>query len=166
MPAPLQLVTFLEGNMARTEVAQDIQRSPREVFEYVSSPEHFPDWAGMVIEAKNIRRPTFTQEGHYTSVSKFLGRRMDLDFRMTVTEDPLALRLESVGGPIPHSWLYTFEPKGDGTQVTVVVDGDPGTFFALAAPLVMNVLHREIQTELLTLKSLLETVVPASRVTI
>lgn len=151
--------------MARTEASQDIQRSPQDVFEYVSNPEHYPDWAGMVLESRNIRRPTFTQEGHYTSISKFLGRRMELDFRMLVTEHPLTLRLEALGGPIPHSWQYTFEPQGNGTRVTVVVDGDPGTFFALAAPLVMNVLHREMQTELLTLKSLLETVVPSAPVT-
>ncbi|MFC4638871.1 SRPBCC family protein [Deinococcus hohokamensis] len=150
--------------MARTEASQDIQRSPLDVFEYVRNPEHYPDWAGIVLEARNIRQPTFTQEGHYTSVSKFLGRRMELNFRMTVTERPLALRLESMGGPVPHSWHYTFEPRGNGTRVTVEVDGDPGTFFALAAPLVMTILHREIQTELLTLKNLLETVVPARRV--
>lgn len=150
--------------MARTEVSQDIQCSPQEVFEYVSHPEHYPDWAGMVLEAQNIRRPTFEQEGHYTCISKFLGRRMKLDFRMVATERPLTLRLEALGGPLPHSWHYTFGPHGGGTRVTVVVEGDPGTFFALAAPLVMNVLHRDIQTELLTLKHLLETVVTATPV--
>ncbi len=147
--------------MARTEASQDIARSPRDVFEYVIRPEYYPEWAGIVLEAKNVRHPTPGQEGGYTAVSKFLGRRMELDFRMTVTEQPLTLHLETVGGPVPHSWHYTFEPHGDGTRVTVVVDGESGTFFALAAPLVMNVLQREMQTELLTLKNLLETVVRA-----
>lgn len=134
---------------------------PAPIFEYSTRPEHYPEWGGIVLEAKNIRHPTASQEGRYTRVSKFLRRRIDLNFRMTVTEQPLTLRLDATGGPVPHSWNYTFEPQDDGTRVTVVVDGEPSTFFALAAPLVMNVLQRKMQTELLTLKNLQETVVTA-----
>lgn len=145
--------------MARTEASQAINRPAQDVSNDVVNPEHDPDWAGIVLEARHVHRPTFTPEGHSTAISKFRGRRMTLNFRMTVKQEPLTLRVESRGGPVPHSWHSTFEPRGKSTRVTVVVDGDPGSCLVLAAPVMMG----ELQTELLALKTLIEMAVPASR---
>ena len=142
--------------MASSEVQDHIRRSPQDVYAYLRDLNHLPEWSGFVLEAQNVRHPTVDREGQYTAVGKFLGRRYELPFRAVVTEDPFTLLLETTGGPIPHSWRYTVTPRGEGTDLKVVMEGDPGTFFKLAAPIVLKVVQRQMQTDMLALKELLE----------
>jgi hypothetical protein len=62
-----------------------------------------------------------------------------------------------MGGPIPNQeWTYTFEEVAGGTYLTRAVEGEPGSFFKLADPLIERFFKRQIKSDLETLKDLLE----------
>jgi hypothetical protein len=46
--------------------------------------------------------------------------------------------------------------RGEGTQVTFLLAGEPGGFFKLAEPVLMQILQRQWQTNLANLKDVLE----------
>lgn len=59
--------------MARTEASQEIQRPPRDVFEFGTRPEHCPEWAGIVVEAKHVRRPTSKRRAPHSDQQRCSG---------------------------------------------------------------------------------------------
>jgi hypothetical protein len=77
---------------------------------------------------------------------------MEIPFRLTDWQSDRTLAFQSTGGPIPMQGSYAFEPSGDGTQVTFLLTGEPGGFFKLAEPVLMQILQRQWQTNLANLK--------------
>ncbi|GGK36757.1 hypothetical protein GCM10008955_33230 [Deinococcus malanensis] len=150
-------------SMVRIKLHQDIQRPPQAVFDYACQPQHAPNWMRRVLEVNGIRRATFTHNGQFLLITNILGRRVDLRYRLSITEHPLSLRLFSLCKPVPHAWHYMFEAYGDGTRVTAVIEGWPESFSRLTTPLMVYGLHREMRAMLLALKDLLEIGVVTSR---
>jgi hypothetical protein len=58
--------------------------------------------------------------------------------------------------PVPADELYLLEPSGSGTKLTFSIEGDPGGFFGVAAPLLKKVLKDQISADLGSLKAQLE----------
>lgn len=143
--------------MASAEYSIKIHRSPQEVFEYVVNMHNLPTWSSIVIDVKDVSQPSVGREGRYTAVAKFLGKKLDSPFRLTVEEGPpLTLAAKSMGGPAPSDWRYTFKPSDGGTEFHVRVDSQPNGFFSLAEPLLMRSLRRQMITDGETLKEVLE----------
>ncbi len=90
----------------------------------------------------------------FADVGKFLGRRIETTFHVTV-DTPHRLVYRSTGGLVPHDW--TFESLGSGTRMTLAVEGEPGGFFRLAGPLLERALKRQVRADMQRLKGLLET---------
>lgn len=141
--------------MAHAEVQGHIHRPAQDVFEYIANVHHLPEWSSMVLDVQDVQLATPEREGHYTVSAKVLGRRLDTSYRLR-HDGASACTAESVGGPIVHTWHYTFTPHGDSTDVRVTLDGDPRTYFKLAAPLAVSMLQRQMQLDLETLKVFLE----------
>jgi hypothetical protein len=88
------------------------------------------------------------------SIVQFLGDG-EVPFGSRIGPDQ-KVAFQSTGGPIPMQGSYAFEPSGDGTQVTFLLTGEPGGFFKLAEPVLMQILQRQWQTNLANLKDVLE----------
>ncbi|MFB9990824.1 SRPBCC family protein [Deinococcus oregonensis] len=142
--------------MPTAEVHEHIDCPPQDVFAYVTDPHRLPEWLNTVLEVQEVRPATFEQPGQYISVSRFLGRRFNLTFRTVLGAQPLTILAETSAGPVPHSWHYTFTPEGSGTRIKLIIEAEPTSFFSLAAPLALNLLQRQVQTDLHTVKHLLE----------
>jgi uncharacterized membrane protein len=140
----------------RVEESVEINRPVEEVFSYAADPEHFPEWAGIVIETRKDTPGPLLESSTFTTVGKFLGHRFDTPFEVTAHEHPRRHSHKSTGGPIPQEWTLTFEEVAGGTHVTEVVEGEPGGFFGLAEPLLERVARRQFRADLETLKDLLE----------
>jgi uncharacterized protein YndB with AHSA1/START domain len=138
----------------------EIRRPVNEVFAYVVTPSHWPQWAGPVIAVN-----TSTQAGplqpdeEFTVVSKLMGKQLDTKYRVTELTENRVLQYVSISGPLPHEFTVAFEPVSAGTRVTqtVVADQDQaGGFFKLAYPLVEKIFSRQAAADLNTLKDVLE----------
>ena len=141
--------------MAKVETSIVVNRPVGEVFQFISVNDNALQWQPGLLET----RITHDVQGvgkAWIDVVQFLGRRMEIPFRLTDWQPNRKLAFQSTGGPIPMQGSYAFEAAGDGTQVTFLLTGEPGGFFKLAEPVLMQILQRQWQTNLANLKDVLE----------
>jgi uncharacterized membrane protein len=143
----------------RFEASVEIERAVEKVFDYVTDLENFPEWAGPVVEVRDVQRatPDRLQEGdRFTAVAKFLGRQFETPCEVTGYLANRQFSFRSTGGPVPQELTYAFEPTLEGTQLTQKVEAEPATFFRLTGALFEAASRRQINNDLQTLKDLLE----------
>ncbi len=135
-----------------------INRPLQEVFDYVANRENLPEWSAPIQEVRKETQGPLLEEGaRFTTVAKFLGRRFETPFEVSVHEPPRRHTDRSTGGPFPQEYTHIFEEvAGGGTRLTEVTDGEPGGFFRLAGPLLEIAVRRQFRADLETLKDLLE----------
>jgi carbon monoxide dehydrogenase subunit G len=140
--------------MIKAETSTSINRPPDEVFAYATDPTHVAEWQSSALEAR-VDGPV--QAGATgVEVRKFLGRRIESTMRIEAYEPPRRFALQVTSGPVPFHVEQTVEPEGEGSRVSVVMEGEPGGFFRLAEPLVERAVKRELEGNLATLKDILE----------
>ena len=141
------------------EASVEIERPVEEVFGYVTVPENLPEWAGPVIEVRDVQKaaPDQLRQGDkFTAAAKFLGRRFETPCEVTDYLSNRQFSFRSTGGPVPQEFTYAFEPTLEGTRFTQSVEAQPGAFFRLTGPLFEAAGRRQINNDLETLKDLLE----------
>ena len=140
------------------EESIEIGRPRKEVFDYVSEPDNFPEWTGTAIEVRKGTPGPVREGDSFTVAIKFLGRRFETPYERISYEPDRLFKERAAGGPIPdQEWTYTLEEVSEGaTRLTRAVQGEPGGFFKFADPLIERALKRQIRADLETLKDLLE----------
>lgn len=140
--------------MIRIELSIDVDRSPSEVFAYLTDAERLPQWQSSAVEAHWEGEKT--PGARVKEVRKFLGRRMESELEVTEYEPDRRFALKVLSGPVPFSVQHTLEPHDGGTRLTFVGEGEPGGFFKLAEPLVARTAERQFRGDFETLKDVLE----------
>jgi uncharacterized protein YndB with AHSA1/START domain len=147
------MISSERGRNAVIEVEADIGRSPEDVFDYASDPAHEPEWN---IRAKRVQKLTDTPVG--------VGAR----YRMEFTQGPPALSecvrferpalWEHVGGSkiISSGFRGRVEAKGDGSHLLLRMEIWPRGTLRLALPLLRRRMRRELDRDIVTIKSRLE----------
>ena len=141
--------------MAKVETNIVVNRPVGEVFQFISVNENALQWQPGLLDAR-ITNDVQGLGRAWIDTVQFLGRRIEVPFQLTDWQRDQQIAFKSTGGPIPMQGRYSFEPSGNGTQVTFVLTGEPGGFFKLAEPVLMQILQRQWQTNLANLKDVLE----------
>ncbi|MBA3365211.1 MAG: hypothetical protein H0U03_05415 [Actinobacteria bacterium] len=92
----------------------------------------------------------------FTEVRKFLGRRLESGLEVTDYEPPERFGLRVVEGPVPFEVRHALLASNGGTTIEVSIEGDPGGFFKVAAPLVAMQAKRQLENDFGAMKTLLE----------
>jgi carbon monoxide dehydrogenase subunit G len=142
--------------MAKFEINLVINRPIEEVFAFISNPENLLRWrAGTLDIKKDSSAPLgvgSVVRGRFT----FLGRPFDGNLKIILHEPHRRYGTRLVEGPFPLEARYTLEPAGNGTDLTLVIEGEPGGFFKLAEPLLVSLAKRSYEADLNNLKEMLE----------
>jgi uncharacterized protein YndB with AHSA1/START domain len=142
------------------ENSVEIRRPTNEVFRYVVTPSHWPQWAGPVIAVDTgAQLGPLQLDQEFTVVSKLMGKQLDTKYRVTELTENRVLQYVSITGPLPHEFTVSFEPVPEGTRLTQTVAADQdqaGGFFKLAYPLVEKIFSRQAAADIHTLKDVLE----------
>jgi uncharacterized membrane protein len=141
--------------MAKVETSIVVDRPVGEVFQFISVNENALQWQPGLLETRITNDVTGPGRAWIDTV-QFLGRRLEVPFQLTDWQINQKIAFQSTGGPIPMQGSYAFEPAGAGTRVTFLLTGEPGGFFKLAEPVLMQILQRQWQTNLANLKDVLE----------
>jgi uncharacterized protein YndB with AHSA1/START domain len=141
--------------MAKVEANVVINRPLAEVFQFISVNQNALQWQSGLLETRITNDVTGPGRA-WIDVVQFLGRRMEVPFQLTDWQPDQKIAFQSAGGPIPMQGSYTVAPNGAGVQVTFILTGEPGGFFKLAEPVLMQILQRQWQTNLANLKDVLE----------
>ena len=133
-----------------------INRPPQEVFDFATNPANFAQWQSSTecAEWTSDRPPgvgsTFKIE------TKFLGRKIEAEVEMTGWDSPNLSSIKSVAGPFPIASTSRFEPKENGTQVTLEGQINSVGIFKLVEGLVGKQAKKQDGNNFDALKLLLE----------
>ena len=142
--------------MATIEASVVINRPVEEVFAYVVDPNNTAQWAGPVVEAKQTSEGPVGLGTTSTRVTQFLGRTMEATYEITEFEPNRYCADKMTSGPMPISSRISIESVKEGAKVTIAGEIEAAGFFKLAAPIVARMGKRQVATDVLTLKDLLE----------
>lgn len=142
--------------MTKVEVEVVINRSPEDVFAYITNFANNTRWQNGVKEARVTSAGKFGVGSTYSQISQFLGRRIEFHFEVIEYEMNRRIRFKTVSGSFPVDIVRAVEPVTNGTKVSAIVQGDAGGFFRLFSPLLDWMTKRSIRTDYSRLKQLLE----------
>jgi uncharacterized protein YndB with AHSA1/START domain len=135
-----------------------VNRSPREVFEYIAHAEYLPDY---VADFESVSQASDGQPGVGTRYSYRMKRGAEGTFEWTRFEPTSRLQWE--GPPVklgpgsmqPAGW-WEISQAGAGSEVKLVMAPSPGGLFKLLAPLMAAGLRKGNDRALERLKERLE----------
>ena len=143
--------------METTSTSAVIERSPREVFDFVTEFPNDPKWQ------KGKDSCTWTSEGGlrvgatYEQRASFLGKAIVNNFTVLELDPGRRVVYESRDGSFPLTVTRTVEDLGNGTcRFTEAVAGEASGFFKIASPLLQPLVRRTIAKDFRVLKALLE----------
>ncbi|MFF8262457.1 SRPBCC family protein [Streptomyces virginiae] len=136
----------------------EIDRSPEEVFAYLSDASHLPEWQKSAV---SVRGGEHTALGSLIAVRRRIGRR-EFPTTMEVTEydPPRTWHLHGIDGPVRGDVRGTVEPLADGarSRLTLSLDFEGHGIGRVLVPLVVKPYARkEMPLNEEKLKHLLET---------
>jgi carbon monoxide dehydrogenase subunit G len=133
----------------RAEVVVDIDRSPEDVFAYLTDVANLPSWQSGVHSAQ--------QDGDLIRESRtMLGRHLSTTLRIDELEAPRLFVVRALDSPVPFTVRHELEPSGGGTRLTVVGEGDTGVLPGFAGKLMARRAERQLRKDFERLKELLE----------
>ena len=133
----------------RAEVVVDIDRSPEEVFAYLTDVTNLRSWQSGVHAAE--------QDGDLIHESRtMLGRHLSTTLRIDELEAPRLFVLRALESPVPFTVRHELEPSGGGTRLTVVGEGDTGLLPGFAGKLMARRAESQLRKDFERLKELLE----------
>jgi Polyketide cyclase / dehydrase and lipid transport len=145
--------------MPRVEEMISIERSPEEVFAFVTTPENDRLWVSTAVERHREPQGPIGVGSRIRAVDRFLGRRIESVFEITEHEPNTrsSIRLE---GPIAARGSYLLEPLEGRTLFRWVLEADAGLgglyLGRITDPLVTFLFRRRLRFDLRRLKNVLE----------
>jgi len=135
-----------------------------EIFAYMSDFENLIDWSSAVIAVRKSSPGAIQVGATMQSTTRILGRWLEMTFEVIECEPSRSLTIKSIAGVAPCHFCYQFEPVEDGgTNVSLEAVIHPRGILGLAESVVTNVVRRQIEHDLLTLKDMLEASAGPSR---
>jgi uncharacterized protein YndB with AHSA1/START domain len=133
-----------------------IERPPSEVFDYLTNVDNLPDWQGGVVDVRKETEGPVRVGTRFVETRRFLGRRLESTLEVTEHAPPQRFSLRVVQGPVQFEVRHVLEAADGGTRLNAVLEGDPGGFFKIAAPLVAMQGRRQMESDFGAMKTLLE----------
>ena len=143
----------------RVEESITIDRSPEEVFGFISVRANDPVWMASVTESEWLDPAAPMGVGRRgRMVMQAMGRREFLD-EVTEYEPGRRIAHRMVSGPMAMVTACIAEPVGSGCRATVLYEPQRlpgGVVGRLTAPLTARIVRRNFQADLVRLKDILE----------
>lgn len=131
------------------EVVVDIDRSPEDVYAYLTDVSNLPKWQSGVYAAR--------REGSQIHESRhMLGRELNTTLEIEEEDPPRVFALRALNSPVPFSVRHELEPSGGGTRLTVTGEGDAGMLPGFAAGIMARRAEKQFRKDFERLKKLLE----------
>jgi len=121
--------------MARYRTTVRSPRSPDDVFDYMAAFEHAAEWDPGVAEAERLTDGPVGLDTRFRVVSRFLGRRIPLEYRVTAFGPGRRVVLTAETSSLRSVDEITVAPDGEGSAMTYDADLSLHGAFAVASPL-------------------------------
>ena len=142
--------------MATGDAIVRIGRTPSEVFAVLSDVEKNPRWSTSAIESHATSAGPVGVGSTAHEVSRFLGRRVEVDVKVFAFKPDHLLGVFVTGGPVPLRAQFEIDPVDGGSQVRVRFEARPSGPFRLMDRPFAIMARRKFAADLANLKRLLE----------
>lgn len=130
------------------------ERTPQEVFDFVADPANGTAWVSAAKEVRAEGEPGVGRVFH--AKAGFLGVSFDAEQQVTAYDPPEHYAWAG-DKPFHAAYDFRFSPASDtGTQVTAVMETDPGKFFKVGGRLVARQIAKQFRGDVNRLRELLE----------
>jgi uncharacterized protein YndB with AHSA1/START domain len=131
-----------------------INRPVEDVFAYASDPQKLTEWQNGLIRVEGDSQ--MAEGAVTTEVRKVMGREMETQMECVTFEPPTKFSSRSLSGPVKMTFTQTSKPVDGGTQVDVLVEGEPGGFFGVAGPILKRSVQKDVEKDYAKLKEIME----------
>jgi carbon monoxide dehydrogenase subunit G len=129
------------------ELTIEIERTPADVFAYLTDVSNLPAWQ------TGVKTATL-RDGRIEECRVLVGRELTTTLEVVEREEPRLFTLRALDGPVRLTVRHELEPADGGTRLTVIADGNlPGGF---AAGLLARGAERQFRKDFERLKQILE----------
>ena len=144
--------------MKTVTVRVDVDRPAGEVFAFLEEVENNTRWLRGMESCSWTTPPPVRVGSRYRQRARFLGKRIETSFEVTVHRPGELVTISSrEGSSFPLTVTRRVEALDAGRcRVTETVDSDPSGFYRFAEPLLRRLVQRNIQHDYRRLKALLE----------
>lgn len=138
-----------------------INRPIQEVWDYLAQPENSPTWNTIILEARKTSDGPMGNGSTISSKIKLLGRQFDSESEVTDWNAPNSFSMKTTKGTLQATVQGKLSQEGEGTRYELISEGELSGVMRIADPVLQPIIKRHLNTDLETLKALLENKVPA-----
>jgi uncharacterized membrane protein len=136
-----------------------IQRPAADIFTYMIDSEHMVDWSSAVLVVRTTPSGPIQGGSRLRVATRFLGRWMETSYEVIECQPASHLTFKGTTGIVPCVFSYQFDAIGGGTIVSLEAKMSlylQGGMLGLTEAVVENIVKRQLQHDLLTLKDVME----------
>jgi uncharacterized membrane protein len=136
-----------------------IHRPAGDIFTYLTDGEHLVDWSSVVLAVRATPSGPIQGGSRLRITSQFLGRWMETTYEVVECQPASHLTFKGTTGIDPCVFSFQFDATGEGTNVSLEVIMSlhlQGGMLGLSEAVLENIVRRQIQHDLLSLKDVLE----------
>jgi carbon monoxide dehydrogenase subunit G len=143
--------------MFRFEHSVEIAKPVHEVWEYLTNPEHVPEWQSSAVASHQVSDGPLGVGARLEDERRFLGRRARSEVEVTEYEPERLFTLHGLSGPVRFTVRHRLAEQNGATRLDVEAEADPGSGIGrLARPMIERAAAHELKADFGRLKRLLE----------
>jgi carbon monoxide dehydrogenase subunit G len=140
----------------RVESRIDIHAPAERIFAFIADVERQPEWIGAVTGVSSVSTSPAALGTTFRLSLALMGKTAEADQKVTGFEPGRRFAQSTTSGPIPTEITITLTEAGGVTTVHNVTDADISSLGRFAAPIATRTIRRQLDTDLATLKSIME----------
>jgi carbon monoxide dehydrogenase subunit G len=130
--------------MPNAEHVTTIDRTPAEVFAFLSNAENDPQWRSGVLDIARVSGDGGTGTRYRQGVKGPMGRRIPADVEITESSPNQLHAFRATEGPVRPEGRYELSPSNGGTRVRFALAAEVRGLKKLMAPMVQRTMEREV----------------------
>lgn len=130
--------------MPNAEHVTTIDRTPAEVFAFLSNAENDPQWRSGVLDIARVSGDGGTGTRYRQGVKGPMGRRIPADVEITESRPNQLHAFRATEGPVRPEGRYELSPSNGGTRVRFALAAEVRGLKKLMAPMVQRTMEREV----------------------
>jgi uncharacterized protein YndB with AHSA1/START domain len=142
--------------MAGFSLREWISRSPKEVFDFITSSDNAPKVVQSVKTMVKLTEGSVRVGTRYHETRLMNGNEQDAELEVTSYEPNQKYAMKNMTDGIETVYSYTFHPEADGTRVHLACEVKSSGLKKLMLPMVVSILKKEDGDHLQRLKNALE----------
>ena len=144
--------------MSTYEHSNIIHRPIEEVYKNATCLKGCINWQASVLQTEQVGDDPLHVGSRYKHNIKFMGITAQTQPEVTVHNPPYEFAFRDPDAPVHFETFFNFEEVPEGTRFTVRIESELSQSFLgrLALPLFLNALKRQFDTDMASLKDLLE----------